>query len=74
MDDYLDALSAGQVKPQREATCPECGGCMHVRVQEVGAELRVWMNCDQCKGVNHADRGLRFPGWEKVRADPTNAG
>jgi predicted RNA-binding Zn-ribbon protein involved in translation (DUF1610 family) len=68
MDDYLDALSAGRVEPEREIRCPRCGGLMHVRAQEVGQELRVWMKCDQCGAVNHADRGPRFPGWEALRS------
>jgi hypothetical protein len=64
MDDYMDALDRGLIAPERETTCPECGGVMHVRAQEVGDTLRLWMNCDQCKMVNHGDRGPKFPGWE----------
>jgi hypothetical protein len=67
-DHYLDLLSAGKIAPEREATCPECGGRMRVRVQEVGEELRIWMNCAQCKAVNHADRGPKFAGWETLRS------
>ncbi len=66
MDDYMDALAEGLIAPKRETTCPECGGVMQVRVQEVGDTLRVWMNCEQCKMVNHGDGGPKFPGWEAL--------
>ena len=66
MDAYMDALDRGLVTPEREIPCPECGGVMHVGVQEVGNTLRSWMNCDQCKALNHGDRGPKFPGWEKL--------
>ena len=66
MDDYVDAVDRGLIPPERETACPECGGVMHVRVQEVGNSLRMWMNCERCKKVNHGDRGPKFPGWEAL--------
>jgi hypothetical protein len=64
IDDYLDALDRALIPPERETACPECGGVLHVRVQETGDYLSVWAKCDQCMKISHGDRGPKFPGWD----------